>query len=85
MANSITQMSLGTAIPVFCASVAASLVASLVFARKLDEVSERLGASEGLHGILTALGNLVGLTIWVTAATLGIAALQGPQVGRVHG
>jgi cation:H+ antiporter len=49
-------MSVATAIPVFCASVAASLVASLVFARKLDEVSERLGASEGLHGILTALG-----------------------------
>lgn len=49
-------MSVGAAIAVFCASVAASLVASLVFARKLDEVSERLGASEGLHGILTALG-----------------------------
>ncbi len=49
-------MSVGAAVPVFCVSVAASLVASLVFARKLDEVSERFGASEGLHGILTALG-----------------------------
>jgi cation:H+ antiporter len=49
-------MSVGFAVPVFCASIAASLGASLVFARKLDEVSERLGASEGLHGILTALG-----------------------------
>ena len=49
-------MSVGTSIAFFCVSVAASLVASLVFARKLDEVSERLGASEGLHGILTALG-----------------------------
>src|SRR5436309_5520683 len=49
-------MSVETAIPVFCVSVAASIVASLVFARKLDEVSEWLGASEGLHGILTALG-----------------------------
>jgi cation:H+ antiporter len=49
-------MSVGLAVPVFCASIAASLGASLVFARKLDEVSERLGASEGLHGILTALG-----------------------------
>jgi cation:H+ antiporter len=49
-------VSVGTAVPVFCVSVAASLVASLVFARKLDEVSERFGASEGLHGILTALG-----------------------------
>jgi cation:H+ antiporter len=49
-------VSVGTAVPLFCVSVAASLVASLVFARKLDEVSERFGASEGLHGILTALG-----------------------------
>ena len=49
-------MSVGLAVLVFCASIAASLGASLVFARKLDEVSERLGASEGLHGILTALG-----------------------------
>ena len=49
-------MSAATAIPVFCVSVAASLVTSLVFARKLDGVSERLGATEGLHGILTALG-----------------------------
>src|SRR5438093_6770330 len=49
-------MSVGLAVPVFCASIAASIGASLVFARKLDEASERLGASEGLHGILTALG-----------------------------
>jgi cation:H+ antiporter len=49
-------MSVGVAIPVFGACVAASLAASLVFGRKLDLVSERLGASEGLHGILIALG-----------------------------
>jgi cation:H+ antiporter len=49
-------MSVGVAIPVFCACVAASLGASVVFGRKLDAVSERLGVSEGLHGILTALG-----------------------------
>jgi cation:H+ antiporter len=49
-------MSVAAAIPVFCACVAASLVASLVFGRTLDRVSEGLGASEGLHGILTALG-----------------------------
>jgi cation:H+ antiporter len=49
-------MSVAAAIPVFCMCVAASLVASLVFARRLDRVSEDLGASEGLHGILTALG-----------------------------
>jgi cation:H+ antiporter len=49
-------MSVAAAIPVFCVCVAASLVASLVFGRRLDRVSEGLGASEGLHGILTALG-----------------------------
>jgi len=49
-------MSVATAIPVFCACVAASLGASLVFGRKLDGVSERRGVSEGLHGLLTALG-----------------------------
>ncbi len=49
-------MSVGAAVPIFCVSLAASLAASLVFARRLDGVSERLGASEGLHGILTALG-----------------------------
>ena len=49
-------MSVGLAIFVFCACVAASLGASLVFGRRLDVISERLGASEGLHGLLTALG-----------------------------
>jgi cation:H+ antiporter len=49
-------VSVGLAIPVFCVCVVASLGASLVFGRSLDGFSERLGASEGLHGILTALG-----------------------------
>jgi len=49
-------VSVGAAIPVFCLCVVASLAASLVFARRLDRVSERLGFTEGLHGILTALG-----------------------------
>ena len=49
-------MSTGLAIPVFCASLALTLVATVVFARELDRLSERLGVSEGLHGILTALG-----------------------------
>jgi cation:H+ antiporter len=38
------------------ASFGVSVGASLVFGRELDRLSERLGASEGLHGILTALG-----------------------------
>lgn len=49
-------MSTGLAIPVFCASLALTLAATVVFARELDRSSERLGVSEGLHGILTALG-----------------------------
>ncbi len=49
-------MSVGIAVPVFVVCVAASLGASLVFGCELDRVSERLGVSEGLHGILTALG-----------------------------
>ena len=49
-------MSTGLAIPVFCVSLAGTLAATVVFARELDRLSERLGLSEGLHGILTALG-----------------------------
>jgi cation:H+ antiporter len=49
-------VSTGLAIPVFCVSLAATLAATVVFARELDRLSERLGVSEGLHGILTALG-----------------------------
>jgi cation:H+ antiporter len=49
-------MSVGAALAVGCVCVVALIGASLVFGRKLDRVSERLGLSEGLHGILTALG-----------------------------
>lgn len=79
-------MSVGTAIPVFCVSVAASLVTSLVFARKLDEVSERFGASEGLHGILTALGAdapEISTAIAAVAAShgrLGVGVIIGSNV-----
>jgi cation:H+ antiporter len=44
------------AIPIFCVSLALTLAATIAFARQIDRASERLGASEGLHGILTALG-----------------------------
>src|SRR5207244_7413311 len=79
-------MSVGLAVPVFCASIAASLVASLVFARKLDEASERLGASEGLHGILTALGAdapeiSTAITALVTShSRLGVGVVIGSNV-----
>jgi cation:H+ antiporter len=49
-------VSTGLAIPVFWVSLALTLVATVAFARQIDRTSERLGLSEGLHGILTALG-----------------------------
>jgi cation:H+ antiporter len=49
-------MSVAVAVPLFLASLAATLLSSLFFARRLDRLSERLELSEGLHGILTALG-----------------------------
>jgi cation:H+ antiporter len=44
------------AVPVFCVSLVLTLGATMVFAREIDRASERMGVSEGLHGILTALG-----------------------------
>jgi cation:H+ antiporter len=79
-------VSVGLAVPIFCVSVAASLAASLVFARKLDEVSERFGASEGLHGILTALGAdapEISTAIAAVAAShgrLGVGVIIGSNV-----
>jgi cation:H+ antiporter len=49
-------VSTGLAILVFCVSLAGTLLATVVFARELDRLSARLRLSEGLHGILTALG-----------------------------
>jgi cation:H+ antiporter len=46
----------GVDVAIFCVSLAATIVSSIVFARELDRLSERLDLSEGLHGILTALG-----------------------------
>jgi cation:H+ antiporter len=49
-------MSVAVAVPLFLTSLSATLLSSLLFARRLDRLSERIGVSEGLHGILTALG-----------------------------
>jgi cation:H+ antiporter len=49
-------VSTGLAIPVFCASLLVTLLATVAFAREIDRFSARLRLSEGLHGILTALG-----------------------------
>jgi cation:H+ antiporter len=48
-------MTPAAAIPVFVASIALMLVASAVFARRLDHVGLRLGLPEALLGLLTAL------------------------------
>ena len=84
-------MSVGAAIAVFCVSVLAMVVASMVFGRKLDEVSERLGASEGLHGILTALGAdapEVSTAIVAMAAShgsVGVGVVVGSNVFNLAG
>ena len=49
-------MSVPVACAMFVAGLAVSLASSLVFGRKLDRVTERVGVSEGLHGLFTALG-----------------------------
>jgi cation:H+ antiporter len=49
-------VSTAVAIPVFLGSLALTLGATVVFAREIDRASARMGVSEGLHGILTALG-----------------------------
>lgn len=48
-------MTPAAAIPVFLASIALMLVASAVFARRLDHIGLRLGLPEALLGLLTAL------------------------------
>jgi cation:H+ antiporter len=73
----------GIAIPVFVASFAVTLAATVVFARALDRVSERLGASEGLHGILTALG--ADAPEIATAVTALVASHSQVGVGVVVG
>ena len=48
-------MTPAAAIPLFVASIALMLVASAVFARRLDHIGLRLGLPEALLGLLTAL------------------------------
>jgi cation:H+ antiporter len=48
-------MTPATAIPVFVASIALMLIASAVFAQRLDHIGLRLGLPEALLGLLTAL------------------------------
>ncbi len=49
-------MSVPIAVGLFVVSLAVSVVSSIVLARKLDRVGERLGFSEALLGMVTAVG-----------------------------
>jgi cation:H+ antiporter len=49
-------MSIGVALLLFAASFAVTVASSIVLARQLDSIGERLGFSEALLGIVTALG-----------------------------
>ena len=75
----------------FCASVAVSIAASLVFARELDRSSERLGVSEGLHGLFTAFGaDAPEISSAVTAmavghSDLGVGVVLGSNVFNLAG
>ena len=70
-----------TAIPVFLVSIAVMLVASAVFARRLDHVGLRLGLPEALLGLLTALAaDAPSITAMETTKT-GTAA-EGVMGGR---
>ncbi|MGH9067103.1 MAG: sodium:calcium antiporter [Acidimicrobiales bacterium] len=65
-----------SSILVFLASLALSVISSLVLAESLDRVGERLGFSEGLLGIVTALGaDAPEISAAITALHGGRAAL----------
>lgn len=49
-------MSLGAAILLFLGGIVVTVVSSIVLARELDRIGERLGFSEALLGIVTAVG-----------------------------
>jgi cation:H+ antiporter len=70
----------------FAASLAVSVAASFVLAAELDRVRARLGVTEGLLGILTALGadapEIVTAVVAVLASkpTLGVGVVLGSNI-----
>lgn len=84
-------MSTEVAIAVFCVSVPLTLIATVAFARQIDRASERIGASEGLHGILTALGaDAPEIAAAVTAlvagdSKIGVGVVVGSNVFNIAG
>ena len=79
-------MSTGLAVPVFCVGLALTLGATVVFAREIDRAGERLRVSEGLHGILTALGadapeiSTAIVALVSSHATIGVGVVVGSNV-----
>jgi len=79
-------VSTGLAVPVFCVGLALTLGATVVFAREIDRAGERLRVSEGLHGILTALGadapeiSTAIVALVSSHATIGVGVVVGSNV-----
>src|SRR5204862_2602007 len=71
------------AILLFVAGLAAAVASSIVLARELDRIGERLGFSEALLGIVTAIGSDAPETASAVAAVVGGHADTG--VGVVIG
>src|SRR5256714_15562477 len=67
----------------FAGAFALTVASSIVLARELDRLGERLGFSEALLGILTALGADAPEIASAVAAI--VAGPQGTRVGRAGG
>src|SRR3954469_21431737 len=76
-------MSVGIAFLLFAGSFAITVAASIVLARELDRVGERLGFSEALLGIVTALG--ADAPEIASAVTAVVAGHEDTGVGVVVG
>jgi cation:H+ antiporter len=76
-------MSAPVAVLLFVGAFALTVASSLVLARELDRIGERLGLSEALLGILTALG--ADAPEIATAVAAVVAGHKGTGVGVVIG
>jgi cation:H+ antiporter len=79
------------AVLVFFGGLALTILSSIVLARELDRLGERLGFSEALLGIVTGhedtgVGVVVGSNVFNIAALLGLSAvIAGPVRIHAHG
>src|SRR2546423_8147143 len=76
-------MSLPVAVLLFAGSFALTVASSIVLARELDRLGERLGFSEALLGIVTALG--ADAPEIATAVAAAVAGHEDTGVGAVVG